>query len=143
MSAEQKQKSVSTYVIGIATALMVALASGAVWCVLQLYLRVNLIGLALFVGMLIAWTLRSQGFGRTASGAAIAAISTAVACAYASYLLAAAQVASFVGESMRSTLLKIGPSLAADVAWASMGAFQISTLVLAILLSAWLVWRKA
>ncbi len=143
MSAEHKRKSLSTYIIGIATALMVALAAGAVWCVLQMYLHVNLIGVALIVAALIAFTLRRQGFGRSASGALIAAISTAVASAYASYLLAAAQVASFVGESMRSTLLKIGPALATDVAWASMGVFQIGTLLLAILLSAWLVWRKA
>lgn len=143
MSAEPQRKSLSTYVIGIATALMVALAAGAVWCVLQLYLRVNLIGVALVVAVVIAWTLRRQGFGQSASGAVIAAISTAIACAYASYLLSAAQVASFVGESMRSTLLKIGPALATDVAWASMGVFQIGTLLLAIVLSAWLVWRKA
>lgn len=143
MTAESKPKSLSTYIIGIATAFMVALASGAVWCVLQLYLRVHLIGIAFVVAVLIAWALRRQGFGRTMSGAVIAAVSTAVACAYASYLLAAAQVASFVGESMRSALLKIGPSMAADVAWAGMGILQIGTLLLAIVLSAWLVWRKA
>ena len=45
MSAERPGRSVSTYVIGIATALMVALAAGAVWCVLQLYLRYDLIGI--------------------------------------------------------------------------------------------------
>ncbi|HET9031476.1 MAG TPA: hypothetical protein VFN25_01090 [Dokdonella sp.] len=143
MSVEPQRLSVSTYVIGIATALMVALAAGAVWCVLQLYLRVDLIGGALVVAVFIAWIVRRQGFSRTVSGALIAAISTAIACTYASFLLAAAQVASFVGEPMRSTLLKIGPALAADVAWAGMGAFQIGTQLLAIALSAWLVWRKA
>ena len=143
MSAERPGRSVSTYVIGIATALMVALAAGAVWCVLQLYLRYDLIGIALPVGAIIAWVLRRQGFGRTLSGALIAAISTAVACAYASYLLAAATVASFLGESMRSTLLKIGPDMAGAIARAGLPGFHIATLALAVVLSAWLVWRKA
>lgn len=143
MAAEPARKSFLTYVIGIATALMVALAAGAVWCVLQLYLRFDLIGIALLVGAVIAWVLRRQGFGRTVSGAVIAAISTTVACAYAGYLLAAASVASFLGESMRSTLLKIGPDMAGAIARAGMTSFHISTLMFAIVLSAWLVWRKA
>ena len=142
MSADLRSKSFTTYPIGVATALMVGLAAGAVWCVLQLYLRFDLIGIALLVAAIIAWILRRQGFAQTISGAVIAAISTAVACAYASYLLAAASVASFLGESMRSALLKIGPDMANAVAWARMDGFHIGTLLLAIALSAWLVWRK-
>jgi hypothetical protein len=143
MSADPAHKSFSTQLIAAATALMVAMAAGAVWCVLQLYLRYDLIGVALVIAAIIAWVLRRQGFGRTLSGALMAAISTAVACLYASYLLAAATVASFLGESMRSTLLKIGPGMAKAVAWAGMSGFHIGTMVLAVLLSAWLVWRKA
>ena len=143
MSAELRSKSFTSYAIGVATALMVGLAAGAVWSVLQLYVRFDLIGVALLVAAIIAWVLRRQGFGRTISGAVIAAISTAVACAYSSYLLAAASVASFLGESMRSALLKIGPDMANAVAWARMDGFHIGTLLLAIALSAWLVWRKA
>ncbi|HMM67276.1 MAG TPA: hypothetical protein PKC03_10065 [Dokdonella sp.] len=143
MSADLARKSPASYAIGIATGLMCALAAGAVWCVLQLYLRFDLIGISLAVAAFIAWILRRQGFGRTPSGALIAAISTTIACVYASYLLAAAKVASFLGIPMRSTLTTIGPDMAGAVAWADLTGFHIGTMVLAVVLSAWLVWRKA
>jgi hypothetical protein len=122
---------------------MTALAGGAVWCVLQLYLRFDLIIFSVMIGMLIAWILRGHGFANSASGALIAAVCTAVTCLYAGYLLAAAKVASFLGMPMRSTLIAIGPDMAAAVAWADLSAFHIGTVVLAVLLSAWRVWRRA
>jgi hypothetical protein len=143
MATEAVRKSGTTRLIGIATAMMSALAGGAVWCVLQLYLRLDLIVLALLIGALIAWVLRGHGFARTISGASIAAICTALASLYASYLLAAAKVASFLGIPLRSTLTAIGPDMAAAVAWADLSGFHVGTIVLAIVLSAWLVWRKA
>ena len=133
----------SSLAIGIATALMCALAAGAVWCVLQLYLRLDLIGIALVVGAFIAWVLRRQGFGHRLSGVLIATLSTALACLYAGYLLAAAKVASFLGIPMRETLTTMGIDMAAAVARTDLSTFHVATLILAILLSAWLVWRKA
>ena len=131
-----------TRFIGIATALMCALAAGAVWSVLQIYLRLELVVLALPSAALIAWALRNHGFARTPGGALLAALITAIACAYASYLLAAARVASFLGIPMRATLTTIGAEMAAAVAWANMTVFHVGTLMLAVALSAWLVWRK-
>ncbi|MGB0133876.1 hypothetical protein [Dokdonella sp.] len=130
-------------IVGVATALMCALAAGAVWCVLQLYSRMDLIGLSLLVGAMIAWILRRQGFGRSLSGALLAAVCTTIACVYAGYLLAAAKVASFLGIPMRSTLITIGPDMAGAIAWADLTPIHIGTLVLAVVLSAWMVWRKA
>lgn len=143
MSIEVARPRGGTRVIGIATALMIALAGGAVWCVLQLYLRLDLIMLSILIGAMIAWILRGHGFAHSASGAAIAALCTAVTCVYAGYLLAAAKVASFLGLPMRSTLIAIGPDMAAAIAWADLTGFHIGTVVLAVLLSAWLVWRRA
>jgi hypothetical protein len=143
MSAEVNAKPSANLFLGIATALMCALAAGAVWCVVQLYLRFDLIGFAFAVAAFIAWVLRRQGFGRRLSGALIAAFSTIVACVYAGYLLAAARVASFLGIPMRETLLTMGRDMATAVAWANLSGFHIATLVLAVILSAWLVWRKA
>ncbi len=143
MPVDLPKRSLSTSIIGVATALMVALAAGAVWCVLQLYVRVDLIGVSLLVGLIIAVVVRRQGFGRSLAGVLIAAFSTAVACAYASYLLAAAKVASYLGIPMRSALTSIGPDMAGAVAWADMSGFHIGTLILAIVVSAWLVWRKS
>ena len=143
MSADLAPRQPANYAIGVATALMCALAAGAVWCVLQLYLRFDLIGFALAVGVFIAWILRRQGFGHSVGGALVAAASTTVACIYAGYLLAAAKVASFLGIPMRATLTTMGPDMAAAVAWADLTGFHIGTLILAVVLSAWLVWRKA
>lgn len=143
MSAETDGKPSANLLLGVATALMCALAAGAVWCVLQLYLRFDLIGVAFAVAAFIAWVLRRQGFGHRLSGALIAAFSTIVACVYAGYLLAAARVASFLGIPMRETLLTMGRDMATAVAWANLTGFHIATLILAVILSAWLVWRKA
>ncbi|MEO7014407.1 MAG: hypothetical protein ABI127_08850 [Dokdonella sp.] len=143
MALDPPNRSISARVIGVATVLMVALAAGAVWCVLQLYARIDLIGVSLLVGLIIAVVVRRQGFARTLSGALLAMFGTAVACAYASYLLAAAKVASYLGIPMRSALTSIGPDMAGAVAWADMSGFHIGTLILAIILSAWLVWRKS
>lgn len=143
MSTEVAPTRSVNLLLGTATGLMCALAAGAVWCVLQLYLRFDLIGFALAVGAFLAWVLRRQGFGRRLSGVLIAATSTIVACVYAGYLLAAAKVASFLGVPMRTTLTTMGLDMAGAVAWADLTGFHIGTLILAVVLSAWLVWRKA
>jgi hypothetical protein len=142
MSADPTPSQGGNLAIAIATALMCALAAGAVWCVLQLYLRLDLIGIAIVIGAFIAWVLRRQGFGRRLSGALIAAFSTLLACLYAGYLLAAAKVASFLGVPMRNTLTTMGLDMAGAIAWADLTVFHLGTLVLAVVLSAWLVWRK-
>ena len=142
MVAELSGKRSLNRIIGIATALMCSLAAGAVWCVLQLYSRIDLIGLSLVVGAMIAWILRRQGYAHSVGGALLAAGCTAIACAYAGYLLAAAKVASFLGIPMRSTLTTIGPDMAGAIAWADLTPFHIGTLVLAVVLSAWMVWRR-
>ena len=86
---------------------MVALAAGAVWCVLQLHARVDLIGLSLLIGLIVAVVVRRQGFAQSGMGVLMAMFSTALACAYASYLLAAAKVASYLGIPLRSALTSI------------------------------------
>ena len=143
MTAAQPQRSITACLLAVATALMVALAAGAVWCVLQLHARVDLIGLSLLIGLIVAVVVRRQGFAQSGMGVLMAMFSTALACAYASYLLAAAKVASYLGIPMRSALTSIGPDMAGAVAWADMSLFHIGTLILAIVLSAWLVWRKS
>lgn len=142
MAVDLVRKGGTTRLIGIATAMMSALAGGAVWCVLQIYLQLDLIMLAVLIGAVIAWVLRGHGFAHTVSGALIAAFATALASVYAGYLLAAAKVASFLGIPLRATLTTIGPDMAAAVAWADLNGFHIGTIVAAIMASAWLVWRK-
>lgn len=132
-----------TRTIGVATALMCALAGGAVWCVLALYLRLDSGIFLLLIAALLAWVLRSHGFAQSGLGVVVAVACTLVAFAYSAYLLAAAKVASFLGLPLRSTLVAIGPDMATAVAWADFGIWQAATLAVACLLAAWLVWRPA
>lgn len=132
-----------TRAIGVATALMCALASGAVWCVLALYLRLDSGMFLLLIAAVLAWVLRSHGFAHSSSGVVVAVACTLLAYAYSAYLLAAAKVASFLGLPLRSTLIAIGPDMATAVARADFGAWQAATLALACVLAAWLVWRPA
>ncbi len=131
-----------TRVIGIATALMCALAAGALWCVLALHVQSDLILLVLPLALLIAWILRTHGFARSRAGAVLAALCVLVAFAYSAYLLAAAKVASVLGLPLRSSVVLIGPEMAAAVAWADLSAWHVATVSTAVLLAAWLVWRR-
>ena len=128
--------------IGVATALMCALASGAVWCVLALQLRADLIVLVIPVAVLIAWVLRTHGFARSGFGAALAAACVVLCFVYSAYLLAAAKVAAYLGLPLRSSLLMIGPEMAAAVAWADLTPWHVATVVVASVLAAWLVVRR-
>ena len=103
--------------IGVATALMCALAGGAVWCLVALYARRDLMPLALPIAAVVVWALRSHGFAGRWSGAAIAAVCVALASAYSLYLQATAQVASLLGLPMRDALVQMGPGMAIDIAW--------------------------
>lgn len=132
-----------TRALGVATALMCALAGGAVWCVLALYLRLDSGVFLLLIAALLAWVLRRHGMAHSWTGVAIAIACTLVAFAYSAYLLAAAKVASFLGLPLRSTLLAIGPEMAGAVARADFTAWQAANLALACVLAAWLVWRPA
>ncbi len=130
-----------TRALGVATALMCALAGGALWCVLALYLRLDSGVLLLMIAALVGWVLRRHGFAHSWAGIAIAVACTLIAFAYSAYLLAAAKVASFLGLPLRSTLLAIGPEMAGAVARADFTAWQAVNLALACVLAAWLVWR--
>src|SRR4051812_490612 len=82
--------------IGVATALMIALAGGAVWCLIALYARHDLIALSLPIAGMVVWALRAHGFAGRWIGALIGVASVAIACIYSLYLQATAQVASLL-----------------------------------------------
>ncbi len=120
---------------------MCALASGAIWCVLALYTGRDLAILALPSAVVIAWALRGNRQSRFLD-AALAAICTAFACAYAQYLLAAARIASVLGIPMRKTLFDMGAGLASDVARTGISPSDWAFFALALVLAAWLVLRR-
>jgi hypothetical protein len=127
--------------IGFATALMSALAGGAVWSVLVLRTGHELTALAFVIAAAIAWILRGNGFAGTRVGTVLAALFTALACVYSQCLLAVGDVAQAMGFSLRDTLLRIGADFALAVVRGRISPWQTASYVLAMMLAAWLVWR--
>jgi hypothetical protein len=121
--------------IGIATALMSALAGGAVWCLLALYGGRDFAALSLPIAGAIVWALRANGFAGRASGATVGAACVLLACAYSLYLQAAAQVASLLGLPMRAALTQIDPRMAIDIAWANLDVAGIAIIALAVIVA--------
>jgi hypothetical protein len=120
---------------------MCALAAGAVWCVLSLYLGLDLFVLALPAAAVIGWALHDRGFSRPAAGL-LAILLTAVTCLYAQYLLAAARLTGILGLPMKTTLGDMGLRLGVDLAVADFGTGDAVVFVLALALGAWIAARR-
>jgi hypothetical protein len=128
--------------IGFATALMTALAGGAVWSVLVLRTGYELTAFAFVIAATIALVLRGNAYAGTRFGAFLAALFTAFACIYAQCLLAVGDVAQAMGFSLRDTLLRIGADFALAIVRGRISPWQTASYLLAMALSAWLVWRR-
>lgn len=128
--------------IGIATAIMCALAGGALWCLLSLYSRGDLAGLAFLVALPVTWTLRRHGYAGRWSGALVAAACVALAAFYSFYLQAVARIAGMLGLPMRETLLRMEPGMAIDIARANTGTTSIAIVVAAIVFAGAFVKRR-
>jgi hypothetical protein len=129
-------------IVGIATALMCALAGGAVWCLLSLYSRGNLAAFAFAIAAVVAWTLRANGHAGRWPGAVFAAGCVLLAAAYAFYLQAVAGVASMLGLPMRATLQQMGFAMGLDVARANLDGWSSLLVIAASGLAIWLVLRN-
>jgi hypothetical protein len=133
-----------THVIGIATAAMCALAGGAVWCLLSLYLRSQLALFAFVVAAAVAWALRSHGYAGRFTGAALAIGCVLLASGYAWCLQAIARIASMLGVPMRAAMRQMGPDMVLDVVRAGLGGWSIAiTLAAAIAAAAWVLRPQA
>lgn len=127
--------------VGFATALMCALAGGAIWCLAGLYARSDLAWFAFVVAAFVAWTLRAHGYAGRWSGAFAAVACTTLASAYALYLQAVARMASMFGLPMRTVFARMEPSMAIDIARRDLDLVGSVVLVAAILLAGVLVLR--
>jgi len=141
MKATHKHSAIGRW-LGFATAMMSALAGGAVWCVLVLRTGYDLTWFALVCAIVVAWALRANGFAGSRGGAALAALCTALACIYAQCLLAVGDVAQAMGYSLRETLYRIGVDFAVAVATGRISPWQTALYVLSMGISAWLVLRQ-
>ena len=120
---------------------MTALAGGAIWCLVALYARHDLIALSLPIAGVIVWALRAHGFAGRWAGAAIAVACVALSCAYSLYLQATAQVASLLGLPLRAALVQMDPRMALDIARADVDmAGGIVILVALIVAAAGTLW---
>ncbi|MEO5560010.1 MAG: hypothetical protein ABIO49_09160 [Dokdonella sp.] len=118
--------------IGIATALMCALAGGAIWCMLALYTRRDFAEFAFIVALFIVWSLRAHGYAARWSGTLIAIFCVALATLYSFYLQAVAQIASMLGLPMRVALLQMEPGMALDIAWTNLRGWNLLMVGIAI-----------
>ena len=144
MQPERTGVALRTHVIGIATAAMCALAGGAVWCLVSLYLRSELPLFAFAVAAPVAWALRSHGYAGRVSGAVLAAACVLLASGYAWSLQAVARIASMLGVPMRAALRQMGPEMVFDVTLAGIGSWSIAvSLAAAIAAAAWVMRSPA
>lgn len=128
--------------IGVATALMCALAGGAVWCLLSLYSRSEMAGFAFVVALPVVWTLRAHGFSGRWGGAVLAAACVLIAAVYAFCLQAVAQVASLLGLSMRTAFGRIDADTALAIARSNLSGWNAAIIVAAAALAVWLTLRE-
>lgn len=127
---------------GIVTALMYALAGGAVWCPLSIYSRTDLAAFAFVVAGFVVWQLRVNGFAGRWFGALLAAFCVALAAGYSFYLQAVAQVASLLGLPMRAALVQMDPGMAVDIARANLVGWNLWVLIAAVAFAIVATWRR-
>lgn len=127
---------------GVMTALMCALAGGAVWCVVAMALRRELAVLALPIAYVVAWALRRSGHAGSWLGAGLAVLATVLACFYAQYLLATAEIASIFGLPFREGLTRSGFDMITALMARRLGVVDWSIFAAAALFAGLLVVRR-
>lgn len=139
MTAERRGPRLN--LLGIATALMIALAGGAIWALAALWRQETLAFLALPVGFVIGRTLAVNGPRNAVLATSCAFVFSLVASAYALWMIASGRVAMLLGMRLTDIFGAIGLDLAAAVAWARLDAFDIACLIGAALLAAFAAVR--
>ena len=110
MRAERAPSALNPF--GLATALMIALAGGAVWALAALFRQETLAFLALPLGLLIGRVLAGTHGPRGALPAALcAAVFSLLAAGYALWMIASGRVAMLLGMRLSETLSSIGLDL--------------------------------
>ncbi|MCQ4164505.1 hypothetical protein [Tahibacter harae] len=132
-----------TPLLGLATALMVALAGAAVWALAALWRNGDLCLLALPLGVLIGRVLQRHCGAWRGVGAVFAVVFSLAGSAYALGLIASARVAMLMGMRLSDTLGRIGADMALAVAWARLDRLEVASLIAAALLAGGVAfWRS-
>jgi hypothetical protein len=129
------------FAFALFSAAMLGLAAGAVWMVVTLYLRHPLPWLALPVGALLAWAIRSLVRSPGVGAAVLAACATALAAVYVNMLIAGVLIAGNMGLGLIDAMRTAGAGMLWQLARLAWAPADIGWTVLAVLLAAWLAWR--
>lgn len=141
MAAESHARALNLF--GLLTALMTALAGGAVWALIALGRHSELAFLALPLGLFIGRVLANNGPRAPLLAAVFAVLFALAASAYALGMMATGQVAMQLGLRLTDVLRQIGPEMAAAVAWARLDTLDLAWLgsgAIAAALAA--LWRR-
>ena len=130
------------FLFAMFSALMLGLAAGAVWMVLALYSRHPLPWLVVPIGVLLAWTIRGAVQRAGIGAMLLAAAATALAAIYVNMLFAGASIAGNMGLGIVDALRTAGIGMLWQLARMAITPMDIIWILFAMLLAAWLAWRK-
>jgi vitamin B12 transport system permease protein len=134
-------RAVLLFAFALFSAAMLGLAAGAVWMVVTLYLRHPLPWLALPMGALLAWAIRSFVRPAGIGAAGLAACATALAAIYVNMLIAGVLIAGNMGLGLIDALRTAGAGMLWQLARMALSPADMGWTVLAMLLAAGLAWR--
>jgi len=135
-------RTVPLLVFSMFSAAMLGLACGATWMVATLYMQHSLPWLALPIGALLAWAIRS--FVRPAGtiAALLAAGATLLAAVYVNMLVAGTMLAGSMGLGLIDAMRTAGTGMLWQLARMTLSPSDFGWALLAALLAAWLGWRR-
>ncbi len=129
--------------LSILSAAMIGLAAGAVWMVLSVYTRSELIWLIAPLGVVIGWSVAAGVAGSRWSAAILSALATILAVVYVRMLLAAMQIAGLLGLSFGYALKQAGIGMLWSMAEMSFSSTLLLMLLAGVMLSVLAcLWQK-
>ena len=124
------------------SAAMLGLAGGAVWMVAAMYLRHPAPWLAVPIGALLAWTLRTCVRPASRSTALMAAAATLLATFYVNMLITSVLIAGNMDMGLVEAIRTAGMGMLWQLTRMALSPVDFAYAALGMLLAAWLAWRK-
>ena len=135
-------RAMSRFLFALFCTVMLGLAAGAVWMVAALYLRHPLPWLALPLGALLAWTVRSCILPSGVAAALLAACGTLLAALYVNLLIAGVLIAGNMGLGLVDSMHTAGLGLLWQLTRMALSPADLMWTGLGTLLAAGLAWRR-
>lgn len=141
MPLDVRVRAAGNLLFALLCAIMIGLAAGALWMLLALYARGTLAWVALPLGALLGWLIRTWVAPQRASAAVLAALATLLAAGYMCCLLAAARLAALMGMGFSETLHRAGSAMLLDLARHLLDWNVLLAYLLGAALAAYVAWR--